>query len=361
MDIYNNAQKASLLLEDGTLVQGYHVGAQGTAYGEMVFNTSVVGFQQLLTDPANENNILVDTFPMLGNYGVVEDEDDLSSCHAPAVVVRDWCPTPSNYRCTGTIEDWLCRKGIVGIFGVDTRHLTRKLRDGGVLKALVSSEEITEENKAQYLAQLAAQKDKTPTWLSKEELELNPVGPEKVVFLDCGVRADVVAAINARGYSSIVVPAAMSAEEILSQEPSAIVVCGGWAGEGDCDKLLETISQLQQSGIPMLGIGLGHQLMGKLAGGSIKKMKNGHRGANCPVTDLDSGRTFITTQNHGSVVENVDPQKAKVFCVNSNDKSCEGLRYKDFPGLSVQFIPESEVGRKNFDGIYEAFFSLLKK
>jgi len=361
MDIYKNAQKAYLLLEDGTLVQGYSVGSKEDAYGELVFNTSVVGFQQLLTDPANENNILVDTFPMLGNYGVVEDVDDLSAAHAAAVIVRDWCPTPSNYRMTGRIDEWMERKGIVGLFGVDTRALTRKLRDGGVLKALVTSKEVNEENKAALLDSLKAYEGKAPYWKAKEELEVNPVSDRKAVVIDYGVRADVVSSLNARGFSTIVVPSAMSAEEILGHEPEAIILCGGWAGNADLSKEVETIKELQKSGVPMLGIGLGHQLMAMANGSEIVKMKVGHRGANVPVTELASGRTFITTQNHGYVVSSVDSTKAEVTHVNSNDKSCEGLKYNEFKGLSVQFIPEWEIGRKNFDGIYETFLGMLNK
>lgn len=361
MDIYKNAQRAYLVMEDGSVVKGYSVGAKQDAYGELVFNTSVVGFQQLLTDPANENNILVDTFPMLGNYGVVENEDDLSAATARAVIVRDWCPTPSNYKMTGRIDDWMERKGIVGLFGVDTRALTRKLRDGGVMKALVTTKEVTEENKAELVEAIKAQADKAPYWKEKNELEINPVSDRKAVIMDLGSRTDVVSALNARGFSTIVVPAAMSAEEILSHDPEAIVICGGYSGGADVSKELETIAELQKSGKPILGIGLGHQLMAKLAGGSVVKMKVGHRGVNCPVTELSTGRTFITTQNHGSYVENVCSEKAEVTHVNSNDKTCEGLSYKEFKGMSVQFIPESEEGRKNFDGIYEAFLGMIKK
>ncbi len=361
MDIYKNAQKATLLMEDGSLVQGYSVGSKEDAYGELVFNTSVVGFQQLLTDPANENNILIDTFPMLGNYGVVENEDDLSATTARAVIVRDWCPTPSNYKMTGRIDEWMERKGIVGLFGVDTRALTRKIRDNGVMKALITSKEVNDSNKEELLASIKAYAGKAPYWKEKNEIEVNPVSDKKVVVLDLGARADVVASLNARGFSTVVVPASMNAEEILSNEPDAIVICGGYSGGADMSAEMATIEALQNSGKPILGIGLGHQLMAKLAGGTVVKMKCGHRGANCPVTELSSGRTFITTQNHGSIVENVDPAKAEVTHVNSNDKTCEGLSYKTFKGLSVQFIPECELGRKNFDGIYEAFLNMIEK
>lgn len=359
MDIYKNAQKAYLLLEDGSVYKGYSVGSKNDAYGELVFNTSVVGFQQLLTDPANEGNILIDTFPMLGNYGVVENEDDLSAATASAVIVRDWCPTPSNYRMTGRIDEWLERKNITGLFGVDTRALTRKVRNNGVLKAMVTLAEVTDENKAQLIENIKNQPQKTPYWKNKNELEINPVSDKKAVVVDFGARADVIAALNARDFTTVVVPAAMSAEEILSNNPDCIVLCGGWAGEADLSKELALVAELQKADVPMLGIGLGHQLMAKNAGCEIEKMKVGHRGANCPVTEIAEGRTFITTQNHGYVVKSVCEENAQVTHINSNDKTCEGLKYKNFKGMSVQFIPESELGRKNFDGIYEAFLNMI--
>ena len=361
MDIYTNAQRAYLLLEDGSVVKGYSVGAKHDVFGELVFNTSVVGFQQLLTDPANENNLLVDTFPMLGNYGVVENEDDLSAAHARAVIVRDWCPTPSNYKMTGRIDEWMERKDIVGLFGVDTRALTRKLRDHGVQKAMITHKEITEENKAELLEAIKAYDCVAPYWKEKNEMEITPISDRKVVVMDLGARADVVSALNARGFSTIVVPSTMSAEEMLSHEPEAIVICGGYSGKADLSKELETIAELQKSGKAILGIGLGHQLMGILAGGKIEKMKAGHRGANCPVTALESGRTFVSTQNHGDIVVDVDPAKATVTHINANDKTCEGLSYKEFNGMSVQFIPECELGRRNFDGVYEAFMNMIEK
>lgn len=361
MDIYTNAQRAYLLMEDGSVIKGYSVGAKHDAFGELVFNTSVVGFQQLLTDPANENNLLVDTFPMLGNYGVVENEDDLSAAHARAVIVRDWCPTPNNYKMTGRIDEWMERKGIVGLFGVDTRALTRKIRDNGVQKAMITCKEITEENKAELIEAIKAYEGVAPYWKEKNEMEINPVSDRKMVVMDLGARADVVAALNARGFSTIVVPSTMSAEEILSNEPDAIVICGGYAGKADLSKELEIIAELQKSGKPILGIGLGHQLMATLVGGKIVKMKAGHRGANCPVTSLVSGRTFVSTQNHGDIVVDMCPEKAEVTHINANDKTCEGLSYKEFNGMSVQFIPECELGRRNFDGVYDAFLGMIEK
>lgn len=361
MDIYKNAKKAVLLLEDGSLYEGYHVGAAQDAFGELVFNTAVVGYQQLLTDPANENNILISTFPMLGNYGVVEGEDDLSAVHAQAVVMREWCASPSNYRSTGRLDDWMERKGIAGIFGVDTRALTRKVRDHSVMKAMVTTNPVTEENKTQLLAELKNYRFKTPQWKTNTETVSMGQGSTKLTVVDFGVRRDVLDALMARGAQLTVVPSSTSAQEILAAKPQGIVLCGGWADFNDTAKELETVCALTKSGIPMLGIGVGHQLMGLAAGGCICKMKAGHRGCNCPVSECATGHTFITTQNHGCVVQNTDSSKAQVTYINSNDKTCEGLRYLEYPGMSVQFVPECEIGRKNFDGIYEAFFNMLNK
>ena len=361
MDVSRNSEKAVLVLEDGTWYEGYHVGAREDAFGELVFNTSVVGYQQLLTDPANENNILVHTFPMLGNYGVVEDEDDVSGAHAQAVVMRDWCNTPSNYRSTGRFDEWLERKGITGIYGVDTRALTRKLRDHGTMKALVTLREVNDSNKAQFAEEIKAHANVTPSWKNASQVVTAGNGKTKLTVVDFGARRDIIDALVSRDCTVTVVPASSTKEQILATAPDGIIVSGGWVDFADAEQEKKIVEELTHTGIPMMGIGDGHLLMGLCAGGKITKMSVGHRGANCPVTELKTERTFITTQNHGSFIENIDSTKAEITHVNTNDKTCVGLHYLEFPGVSVQFLPEWEIGQKNFDGVYEGFLGMLKK
>ena len=369
MDIFNNAQKAWLLLEDGTLYEGYGLGCAEDTVGELVFNTSV-GYQEILTDPANANNIVVETFPLTGNYGVNREHDLHDSITAKGWVVREWCAQPSNFRCEGRIDEYLEQKKISAIFDLDTRAITRKLRDGGVQNALITRKDPTG-NIAQLTEQLKNHQKPMPAWVDyKETFTFEKLDAKyNITMVNYGIRKDVIAALMARGCRVTVVPSCCTEKQVLDTQPDAVVLCGG-AGleelrtsydqqENAIDAAQETVAALMKSGVPMLGIDLGHQLMALAMEGSVEKMHCGHRGANCPVTELASGRTFITSQNHGYIVKDV-PACAVVSHLNSNDKTCEGLEYPQMKALSVQFIPESEIGMKNFDGIYERFLSMIK-
>ena len=370
MDIFNNAQKAWLLLEDGTLYEGYGLGCAEDTVGELVFNTSVVGYQEILTDPANANNIVVETFPLTGNYGVNREHDLHDSITAKGWVVREWCAQPSNFRCEGRIDEYLEQKKISAIFDLDTRAITRKLRDGGVQNALITRKDPTG-NIAQLTEQLKNHQKPMPAWVDyKETFTFEKLDAKyHITMVNYGIRKDVSAALMARGCRVTVGASCCTEKQVLDTQPDAVVLCGG-AGleelrtsydqqENAIDAAQETVAALMKSGVPMLGIDLGHQLMALAMEGSVEKMHCGHRGANCPVTELASGRTFITSQNHGYIVKDV-PACAVVSHLNSNDKTCEGLEYPQMKALSVQFIPESEIGMKNFDGIYERFLSMIK-
>ena len=306
MDIFNNAQQAWLVLEDGTVYEGYGLGSSEDAIGELVFNTSVVGFQEILTDPANANNIIVETFPLTGNYGV-NHENDLHE----SITARGW------------------------------------------------------------VAQIKAWKKPMPAWVNyNEKVSFEKLDSKySITMVNYGIRKDVINALMARGCRVTVVPASYTEKEIMETKPDAVVLCGG-AGlealrtdyaqkENAIDAAQETVAALMKSGVPVLGIDFGHQIMALAMDGSVEKMHCGHRGANCPVTEIASGRTFITSQNHGYIVKNI-PASAVVSHVNSNDKTCEGLEYPQMKAMSVQFIPESEIGQKNFDGIYERFLGMVK-
>ena len=370
MDIFKNAQKAWLLLEDGTLYEGYGLGSAEDAIGELVFNTSVVGFQEILTDPANANNIVVETFPLTGNYGVNHENDLHESITARGWVVREWCPQPSNFRCEGRIDEFLEKKNISAIFDLDTRAITRKIRDGGVQKALITRQDPRSDLDV-ALAKIKAWKPGCPAWVGyQDKVTFDKLDSKyNITMVNYGIRNDVIKALMARGCRVTVVPASYTEKEILETAPDAVVLCGG-AGlealrtnyyeqaENAIDGAEETVAALMRSGTPVLGIDFGHQLMALAMEGSVEKMHCGHRGANCPVTELASGRTFITSQNHGYIVKDI-PAEAVVSHLNSNDKTCEGLEYPQMKAMSVQFIPESEIGRKNFDGIYERFLGLI--
>lgn len=360
MDIFKNAQKAWLLLEDGTVYEGFGLGSSEDAIGELVFNTSVVGFQEILTDPANANNIVVETFPLTGNYGVNHEHDLHESITAKGWVVREWCIQPSNYRCEGRIDEYLEKKNISAIFDLDTRAITRKVRDGGVQKALITRTN-PKDNKEALIAKIKAWKAPTPAWVEyNEKISFEKLDAKySITMPNYGIRNDVIKALMARGCKITVVPASYTEEQIMQTNPDAVVLCGGAGVEAATQpEIQETVAALVKSNVPVLGIDFGHQVMALSMGGSVEKMHCGHRGANCPVTEIASGRTFITSQNHGCIVKNV-PECAQVSHLNSNDKSCEGLEYPQMKAMSVQFIPESEIGRKNFDGIYEKFLGMI--
>lgn len=369
MDIFNNAQKAWLLLEDGTVYEGYGLGSSEDAIGELVFNTSVVGFQEILTDPANANNIVVETFPLTGNYGVNHENDLHESMTARGWVIREWCAQPSNFRCEGRIDEYLENKKISAIFDLDTRAITRKVRDGGVQKALITRSN-PRENKEALMAKIKAWQPPTPAWVNyNEKVTFEKLDAKySITMVNYGIRNDIIKALMARDCKVTVVPASYTEKQIMETNPDAIVLCGG-AGletirtdyaqqENAIDAAQETVAALMKSGVPVLGIDFGHQIMALSMEGSVEKMHCGHRGANCPVTELKSGRTFITSQNHGYIVKDI-PENAVLSHINSNDKTCEGLEYPQMKAMSVQFIPEAELGQKNFDGIYERFLGLI--
>lgn len=369
MDIFKNAQKAWLVLADGTVYEGLGLGCAEDAIGEIVFNTSVVGYQEILTDPANANNIVVDTFPLAGNYGVNPEHELHDDMKAKGWVVREWCLDPSNFRCEGRIDQYLEEKKISAIFDVDTRAITRKIRDKGVMNALITRKNPLT-NMEEIMAQLAAWKAPLPAWVEyNDKVTFNKLDAKyNITMLNYGIRSDVIRALLARNANITVVPHTYTEKQVLETKPDAVVLCGG-AGleslrtsyeeqENVLDAAEETVAALMKSGVPVLGIDLGHQLMALSMGGTVEKMSCGHRGANCPVTETATGRTFITSQNHGYLVKDI-PNNAEVSHINANDKTCEGLTYRDMKAFSVQFIPESELGRKNFDGVYEKLLNMI--
>lgn len=361
MDIFNNAQKAWLLLEDGTIYEGYGLGSSEDAIGELVFNTGVVGFQEILTDPANANNIVVETFPLVGNYGVTSVNNLHDSIRVRGWVVREWCAQPSNFRSEGRIDQFLEKENITAIFDLDTRAITRKLRDEGVQRGLITRNDPKGHEK-ELMERIKAWKPEEAAWLHYDQtIRYDKLDAKyHITMLNYGVRRDIVSALMERGCSVTILPATSSAQQVLDTKPDAIVLCGG-AGLSAFEQhpeLKQTVAELMKSPVPVMGIDLGHQAMALAMGGTVEKMHCGHRGANCPVTEDASGRTFITSQNHGCTVKEI-PSCARMSHQNINDKTCEGLEYPEMKCMSVQFIPEAEIGQKNFDGIYERFLGMI--
>lgn len=339
--------KAYLILSDGSVFEGTAFGAAAPATGELVFTTGVVGYLETLTDPSYAGQIILQTFPAIGNYGVIEEDFD-GEFHAAGYVVREWCDTPSNFRSQYTIDQLLKDKGIPGICGVDTRALTRKLRDHGPLNAMIASE---------IPADLTAlQNYKITDAVSKvtcSEMIVIPGEGKHAVVLDCGAKPSIVDALISRGCKVTVVPASASAEEILSLCPDGLLISNGPGDPSDVD--LTAIRALLGR-IPMFGIGLGHQLIALAAGASTKKMPYGHRGANQPVKEIASGRTYITQQNHGYAVEFV--RNGIISFINANDGTCEGADYPELNAFSVQFYPDCD-GARSTAYLYDRFITMM--
>lgn len=324
---------AYLLLENGMAFEGKRIGAQKAAAGELVFTTGVVGYVEQLTDPANAGKILMQTFPLIGNYGVAEE--DAESEYTPAgYVVRNLCETPSNFRSEMDVNAFLQKKGIPGIAGVDTRHLTKVLRDQGSMKAIIVDE----------LPKSPSFDGETPALLScKRACFAAEEEKARVVLWDLGAKNSLIRTLNGVGFSVERMPYSAKAEDILQMKPDAVVLSGGMEQAEEGEHILPELKKLLGK-VPMLSVGLGHLLVAKALGGRVNRLPSGHRGQNQPVFCTLDGLTSITCQNHAFAV---DAQSlagvGTMIYKNLNDQSCEGMYYPSLRCLCVQFDPDEQV------------------
>ncbi len=349
-----------LILEDGTVMQGYGFGAAGEAMGELVFTTSMVGYMETITDPSYAGQIVVQTFPSIGNYGVMASDVESDSPALNAYIVREWCQEPSNFRCEGVLDTFLKEKGVVGLCGIDTRALTRRLRDCGAMNAMITADPtVTEERlaalrayKVEHAVAKVAPREKTVS--TSEQAD------KRVVLWNFGAQASAVRNLVKYGCEVVSMPWSATAEEILAENPTGVLVSDG---PGDPAELVEASAELAKvmaTDLPVLGIGLGHQLMAIAKGGRTVKMPFGHRGGNQPVVFTESGHVYITSQNHGyTVVGDSLPTGAKINFVNANDGTCEGIEYAGGRQFSVQFMPDAFGGKLDTTFVYECFLALL--
>ena len=362
----NLSKKAILVLEDGRTFHGASFGAEGESFGEMVFNTSMSGYQEILTDPSYAGQIVCMTYPLIGNYGVNEDDVESRRPWVEGFVVRESSHIASNWRSTESLTAYLKRHEIVGIEHIDTRALVRHIRDKGAMRAGISSVDL---DPASLLKKVLASPEMANRELASEvTVEEKFVHPElddakyHVVAYDFGVKTNSLREFSRFGCKITVVPADTSAQEVLALEPDGIFLSNGPGDPASMNAVIEEIKKLTETGKPVFGICLGHQLLGHAFGGTTYKLKFGHRGGNQPIKDLTTGKIEITAHNHGFAVDAASlPADVEVTHVNLNDNTVAGLRHKNLPVFSVQYHPESAPGPHDSEYLFERFVELMQK
>ena len=355
-------QKAYLILENKMIFEGKAFGASGEALGEVVFTTAMTGYLETLTDPSYFGQIVVQTFPLIGNYGVIPSDFESSHPYMKAYVVREWCQDPSNFRCEGDLDTFLRDRGIVGLYGIDTRALTRVVREHGVMNGkIVQSPQITEEL-LREISDYRVVKAVASSTCEKAETFGALDAKRHVVLMDFGAKRNICRELVKRGCRVTVVPAYTTAGEVLAMRPDGVMLSNGPGDPAENAEIIAQLKELLASGVPVFGICLGHQLMALSQGAKTEKLKYGHRGANQPAAYLPTGRVYITSQNHGyAVVGNTVPKNAEVSFVNANDGTCEGIEYRDIPAFSVQFHPEASAGPLDTSFLFDKFISLIEE
>ena len=384
--------KAILALKDGTIFEGQAFGATASVAGEVCFNTSMTGYQEILTDPSYKGQIVTMTYPLIGNYGVNEQDVESYQTHASGFVVRELSPVVSNYRADYSLGEYMERNGIPGIQGIDTRALTKKLRVRGAMNGYLTTEEGATADDAlakakewhglvgvDYVKEVSHKSEFA--WDENDELSPAfrlPYGPKEldgriqrdpmpaaeipIVAYDFGVKYNILRMLRQSGFKVTVLPANTPAEEALKHNPAGVFLSNGPGDPAAVTYAAEAVAELLKKGLPTFGICLGHQILSLAMGGKTSKLKFGHRGANQPVKDLDSGRVEITSQNHGFTVDADSlPDDVAVNRINLNDQTVEGLRHKTKPVFCVQYHPEASPGPHDSSDLFGQFRQLVEK
>ena len=356
--------KATLVLEDGSVFEGYSFGADVRGYGEVVFNTSMTGYQEVLTDPSYSGQIVVLTYPLIGNYGVNDTDFESKRIQVSGFVVREDCMEPSHWQSTHTVSEFLAAAGIPGISGIDTRALTRKLRSGGVKMGIIATG-LSPEEALKQLGEMPRYDDvdfvKGVTTPSVYKWESGPRRQDTlhVVAIDCGLKHNILRILQRMGCGITVVPCTVSAQEVLALKPDGVLLSPGPGDPALLDYMVETINGLVGR-TPIMGICLGLQLLGRAFGASTYKLKFGHRGANHPVRELDTGRVSITAQNHGYAVDaDTLDSSMEVSHINLNDGTVEGIRHRELPVFAIQYHSEASPGPQDNEYLFERFVNSM--
>ncbi len=365
MQILENGRKAMLLLEDGTRFEGLSFGAEGTSIGEVVFTTGMTGYQETLTDPSYYGQIVTQTFPLNGNYGVNHEDGESDQSYVRGYIVREWCEHPSNFRCEGTVDQFLKEKGIIGLYDIDTRALTRRLRERGVMNGMITTDlEGTLANLEQNLARLReyAVRDAVQSVTISQPHLYDCENPRfRVALIDYGYKRNIRRSLLERGCAVTVLPATATAQQIQEGGFDGVMLSNGPGDPMENQTIIQNLREISALGLPIFGICLGHQLMALSQGARTAKLKYGHRGANQPVVELSTGRTYVTSQNHGyEVVADSVPAPGRVTHLNANDGSCEGATYEGGRIFTVQFHPEACGGPTDTSELFDRFLQLME-
>ena len=369
--------KAILLLEDGTVFEGASFGAKGQKCGEVVFNTSMTGYQEILTDPSYNEQIITMTYPLIGNYGTNKADWESRKIFAGGFIVKENCDYPSNWRNTKSLGDYLKANKVVGLEGIDTRALVKHIRIAGAMKGIISSTEFG-------IANLKKKLQKYPGLVGRDIVknvtakkpyswdkgvidvlnnkEIKPQKKYKVVAFDYGMKQNILRMLCSHGCDVYVVPAATSAEEVLAQKPDGVFLSNGPGDPAPVGYAIETVRELLGK-VPIFGICLGHQILALALGAETYKLKFGHRGANHPVKNLKTGRIEITSQNHGFCVDmdSLDDKTVELTHLNLNDNTVEGIRCEEKAAFSVQYHPEASPGPHDSNYLFEDFIKLMDR
>ncbi|MFP3154764.1 carbamoyl phosphate synthase small subunit [Lachnospiraceae bacterium ZAX-1] len=374
--------KAFLILEDGTIFSGTNIGSKREVISEIVFNTSMTGYLEVLTDPSYAGQAVVMTYPLIGNYGICFADQESKKPWIDGLIVRELSRVPSNFRSDQSIQQFLETNDIPGIAGIDTRALTKLLRGKGTMNGMITTNEafIVEEiisklkshiqgnvvDKVTCKAKRIVEAEEATNRANQAALTKEGVqqatAHKKVALMDFGAKQNIIKSLTQRGVQVIIYPANTTASEILLDKPDGIMLTNGPGDPKQCETIIKELKKLYDSQVPIFAICLGHQLMALATGADTQKMKYGHRGGNHPVKNLETGRVYISAQNHGYVVnmDTVDPKVAKPVFVNVNDKTVEGLNYTGKNIYTVQFHPEACAGPQDSGFLFDRFLKMME-
>lgn len=349
-------EKVYLTLQNGQVFEGKRFGAKGDVLGELVFTTGMTGYIETLTDPSYYGQIVIQTFPLIGNYGMILSDRESKKPYLSAYIVREYCKEPSNFRCEDTLEEYLIKNNILGVYGIDTRELTKTVREAGVMNAVISTRPVADVAAiGKYVI-----RDAVENCTCSKRIDYKAErAKRKVVLWDFGAKENIARELVKRGCNVVRVPSWYTAEEILALNPDGLMLTNGPGDPAENTEIIKNIAKLAGK-LPIFGICLGHQLFALAMGGKTKKMKYGHRGANQPVKELATGTVYISSQNHGyEVLADSIKNVGTLSFVNANDNTCEGVEYPELNAFTVQFHPEACAGPLDARDLFDRFMKMM--